>query len=185
MGDERALVTVGHGTLEADVLARLLRDAGVAHLVDVRAHPGSRRHPQFSKPALEEWLPAADVEYRWEPDLGGRRRTSPSSRNVALTNSSFRAYADYMETDTFTDALDRLVAGARSDRSAVMCAESLWWRCHRRLIADAVVLRRSFDVEHLFHDGKLVAHSPTPVVRLEDDVLVYDDGAEPLDLESL
>ena len=183
MSGERALVTVGHGTLEADALSRLLLDAGVTHIVDVRAHPGSRRHPQFSKPAMEEWLPAAGVAYRWEPDLGGRRRTTATSRNVALTNASFRAYADYMETETFTNALDQLVEDARTERVAVMCAESLWWRCHRRLIADAVVLRRSFDVEHLFHDGKLVAHSPTPVARREGDVLVYDAGAEPLDLD--
>jgi len=183
MGDERALVTVGHGTLDADAFAQLLLDAGVTHVVDVRAHPGSRRHPQFSKPAMEEWLVAAGVEYRWEPDLGGRRRATPLSRHVALTNSSFRAYADYMETDPFTNALDRLVAGARTGRDAVMCAESLWWRCHRRLIADAVVLRRSFEVEHLFHDGKLVAHSATPVARREDDTLVYDGGVEPLDFD--
>jgi uncharacterized protein (DUF488 family) len=183
MDGERALVTVGHGTLEADVLARVLLDAGVTHVIDVRAHPGSRRHPQFAREAMEQWLPAAGLEYRWEPDLGGRRRATPSSRNVALTNPSFRAYADYMESDEFTHALDRLVADARAERSVVMCAESLWWRCHRRLIADAVVLRRSFDVEHLFHDGKLVAHAPTAVARLVDDAIVYDGGAEPLALD--
>ena len=183
MNGERALVTVGHGTLEADALTRLLLDAGVTHLVDVRAHPGSRRHPQFARAAMEQWLPAAGVDYRWEPDLGGRRRAAPTSRHVALTNSSFRAYADYMETDTFTSALDLLVAGARAERSVVMCAESLWWRCHRRLIADAVVLRRSLAVEHLFHDGRLVAHAPTAAARHEDDALVYDGGAEPLALD--
>lgn len=183
MNGERALVTVGHGTLEADALARLLLDAGVTHVVDVRAHPGSRRHHQFARAAMEQWLPAAGIDYRWEPDLGGRRRAATTSRNVALTNASFRAYADYMETDTFTSALDLLVEGARAERSVVMCAESLWWRCHRRLIADAVVLRRSFAVEHLFHDGKLVAHAPTPVARLDADVLVYDAGAEPLGLD--
>ena len=180
MQHERALVTVGHGTLDADAFARLLLGAGVTHLVDVRAHPGSRRHPHFSKSSMEEWVAAAGIDYRWEPDLGGRRRATPSSRNVALTNAAFRAYADYMETDSFTTALDRLVAGARTERSAVVCAETLWWRCHRRLIADAVVLRRSLGVEHLFHDGKLVAHVPTPVARLQDDVLVYDGGSEPL-----
>lgn len=184
MSGERALVTVGHGTLDADVFAQLLLDARVTHLVDVRAHPGSRRSPQFSKSAMEQWVPAAGVHYRWAPDLGGRRRAAASSRHVALTNSAFRAYADYMETDTFRSALDELLAGARAERTAVMCAESLWWRCHRRLIADAVVLRRSFDAEHLFHDGKLVAHSPTPVARLQGDALVYDGGAERLDLDA-
>jgi uncharacterized protein (DUF488 family) len=183
MSGERALVTVGHGTLDADVFAQLLVDAGVTHLVDVRAHPGSRRHPQFSRSSMEEWVPAAGVHYRWAPDLGGRRRAAASSRHVALTNTAFRAYADYMETDAFRSALDELLAGARTERSAVMCAETLWWRCHRRLIADAVVLRRSFGVEHLFHDGKVVEHAPTPVARLHDDALVYDGGAESLDLD--
>lgn len=171
------LLTIGHGTLGSDAFARLLRDADVKLVVDVRAHPGSRRHPQFSRDAMQQWVPAAAAcRYRWAPDLGGRRRPASSSRHTALTNASFRAYADYMDTSGFADALDRLVDDAQADLTAIMCAETLWWRCHRRLVADALVLTRSCGVHHLCHDGKVTAHVPMEVARVEDGSVVYDRG---------
>ena len=172
------LRTVGHGTLTADELAGLVRDAGIETIVDVRSFPASRRHPQFRREAMERWLPDAGVAYRWEPRLGGRRRPAPESPHGALRVAAFRGYADHMETAEFRDALDDLLAEAAARPTAVMCAESVWWRCHRRLLADAAVLLRGASVEHLFHDGRLAAHRPTPEARVDGRRLVYD-GHEP------
>jgi uncharacterized protein (DUF488 family) len=174
------LFTVGHGTLEIAELTGLLADAGVSSLLDVRSFPGSRRLPHFGREAMARSVPAAGVSYEWRPALGGRRKPQPASANVAWRNPSFQAYADYMTSTSFLDALDRLVADATGDNVAVMCSESVWWRCHRRLIADAVVLLRDTDVWHLFHDGRLQAHPPTPEARVDPSgILVYDVGTTP------
>lgn len=181
MTERAPLLTVGHGTLTADELARVLHGAGVELLVDVRSYPGSRRHPQFGRDAMARWVPDdAGIAYDWAPGLGGRRRTSPASRNTALTHPAFRGYADYMATPEFAAALDHLMTERAGRRTAVMCAESVWWRCHRRLIADAVVLLHDTPVVHLFHDGRLRPHRPTPEARVENGVLVYDAGEPPL-----
>jgi len=172
------LHTVGHGTLAAEDLTRLITGAEIEALVDVRSFPASRRHPQFRREAMQEWLPDAGVEYRWEPRLGGRRRPAPDSPHRALRVAAFRGYADHMETPEFGDALDMLLTEATARPTVVMCAESLWWRCHRRLIADAVVLVHESPVEHLFHDGRLQPHRPTPEARVDGRRLVYD-GDEP------
>ncbi len=174
---DAVVVTVGHGTLEAAPFVELVRGAGVGLVVDVRAYPGSRRVPHFARAALEEWLPAAGVDYRWEPRLGGRRRGVPGSKHVALTQAAFRAYADHMESDEFRFGLAGVLDDATSARAAVMCSESVWWRCHRRLIADNLVLLQGAGVEHLFHDGRLQAHVPMPAARVDGDHLVYDVGA--------
>lgn len=176
------LVTVGHGTLAADDFLRLLRDAVVEELVDVRSHPGSRRVPQFGREAMKGWVPKGGIAYRWEPALGGRRRSQGPSRNVALRNESFRAYADHMASEEFRDALAALAAAARTRTVATMCAESVWWRCHRRLIADAAVLLYGVDVRDLFHDGRLVGHEPARESRLAkingEDFVVCDVGVD-------
>jgi uncharacterized protein (DUF488 family) len=173
------LLTVGHGTVAADELAELLQGAGVRLLVDVRSYPGSRRHPQFGREALESWVPEAGIGYRWERRLGGRRPVEPDSPNVALRNLSFRGYADHMASAEFRQGLDELVAGAAWVRTVVMCAESLWWRCHRRLLADAAVMIRGVDVRHLMHDGRTVPHQVTEGARIgDDDIVVYDAGTD-------
>jgi uncharacterized protein (DUF488 family) len=174
------LLTVGHGTLSSDALASLLHEARVDVLVDIRSFPGSRRNPQFGRDQMEHWVPEAGIEYRWEPRLGGRRRGRPDSRNTALTHAAFRAYADHMETAEFATARAELLAGAAERRTAVMCSESVWWRCHRRLLSDAVVLLDHSDVLHLFHDGRLEGHHPMDVARVDDGHLVYDAGQPPL-----
>lgn len=172
------LLTVGHGTLSADDLGDVLAAAGVRRLVDVRTAPGSRRHPHVARRSLEEWLPARGVAYRWEPALGGWRRARPDSPNVALRHPAFRGYADYMETPAFWVALDGLVADASAERTAAMCSESVWWKCHRRLLADAAVLARGVTVLHLGHDGRLAPHAVTTGARLTESGLVaYDGGA--------
>ncbi|HEX6236499.1 MAG TPA: DUF488 domain-containing protein [Acidimicrobiales bacterium] len=170
------LLTLGHGTLEADGFASLLVASGVEVLVDVRSYPGSRRHPHFGRAAMEEWVPRSGVRYRWEPRLGGRRRTRPDSPHVALRNPAFRGYADHMGTEEFRAGLEDVLAEAARARVAVMCAESLWWRCHRRLIADAAVLLAHAEVEHLMHEGAPVPHPVTPGARRSGDRVVYDAG---------
>jgi uncharacterized protein (DUF488 family) len=176
------LRTVGHGTLSADELGRLVAGAGVEVVVDVRSFPASRRHPQFRREEMERWLPDAGVAYRWEPRLGGRRRPRPDSPHRALRVPAFRGYADHMETQEFQDALDDLLTDDGARPAAVMCAESVWWRCHRRLLADAAVLLRGAVVEHLFHDGRLAPHPPMPEARLDGLRLVYDGGKPGLPL---
>jgi uncharacterized protein (DUF488 family) len=171
--------TIGHGTLTAADLAGVLTGAGIAHLVDVRSFPGSRRNPQHARARLAEWLPEAGVAYSWEGRLGGRRRPVPDSPNVALRHEAFRAYADHMATDEFATALDSLVEMARHEPLAVMCAETLWWRCHRRLLADALVLLDGVRVRHLFPDGSATDHAPMPEARVERGHLVYDRGTTP------
>jgi len=169
----RTIRTVGHGTLDADEFADLVIGAEVDLLVDVRRYPGSRRVPQFGV-AMKTWLPALGVGYHWMESLGGRRSTSPDSPNLALRNPQFRGYADYMASPEFAAAVKELVVRADEAPAAVMCAESVWWRCHRRLLADHLVLVEDARVEHLFHDGRLVEHTSTPEARRVDDHVVYD-----------
>jgi uncharacterized protein (DUF488 family) len=171
------LFTVGHGTAVADDLARLLTGAGVGAVVDVRIAPGSKRNPDMDRSAMTGWLPAHGVAYRWEKRLGGRRSVPPDSPDVALRNRAFAGYAAHMRTAEFAAALDDVLAGAATVRTAVLCSESVWWRCHRRMIADAAVLTRDVAVRHLMHDGRLQEHPPTDGVRRRDDgLLVYDGG---------
>jgi len=171
------LLTFGHGVATQEQLRDLLAEAGVRLLVDVRTAPGSRRLPHVGRAELERWLPDAGVGYRWERDLGGFRRPAPDSPDVVWRNASFRGYAGYARTPAFAAALDRVLAEADEQTTAVMCSETLWWRCHRRIIADYAVRARGFDVRHLMHDGKFADHVVTAGARLrEDGLLVYDEG---------
>ncbi|HML00416.1 MAG TPA: DUF488 domain-containing protein [Acidimicrobiales bacterium] len=170
------LLTVGHGTLAAEELAGLCRSAGIGRLVDVRSFPGSHRHPQFGRAEMERWLPQAGIAYRWEPRLGGRRATVPGSPHTALRQAGFRGYADYMGDEAFARSLEELLAEAATEVLTVMCAESLWWRCHRRLLSDAVVLLHDAEVLHLDHRGLLSPHCLTEGVRRQADRLFYDAG---------
>lgn len=171
------LVTLGHGTATASELGALIREAGITSIVDVRKMPASSRHPHFGRAELERWLPAdAGCAYAWEPALGGFRKGRRDSANTGLRHASFRAYADYMETAEFAAALAALLDEARVHRAAILCSETLWWRCHRRLIADAAVLREGFAVRHLMHDGTLRPHVPTGGVQLTPaGMLRYDE----------
>jgi uncharacterized protein (DUF488 family) len=161
-------------------LAALLRAAGIARVVDVRTAPGSRRHPQFRREVMADWLREAGIAYRWERKLGGWRKPDPGSTvNHVLRHPGFRGYADYMRTPAFWAALDRLLAEAATAPTAALCSESLWWRCHRRLLADAAALVRGTEVLHLDHRGGLEPHRPTEGVRRDGDLLAYDLGATP------
>ncbi|HLU32058.1 MAG TPA: DUF488 domain-containing protein [Acidimicrobiia bacterium] len=167
------ILTVGHGTAAADEFAELLRDAGVTTLVDIRRYPGSRRHPQFNQGEMEKWLPANGVEYRWSEALGGRRQGAPDSRNVGLRNEQFRAYADHMASDEFLHGVTELLRLVEKGRVVVMCSESVWWRCHRRLLADHLVLVEGTSVEHLMHDGRTSLHPVTAEARRDGNRVVY------------
>jgi uncharacterized protein (DUF488 family) len=151
----------------------VVRGAGLETIVDVRRFPGSRRNPQFALEQLARCLPEFGVEYRWLSSLGGRRTSAPDSPNAGLRNVQFRAYADHMTSDEFAEGIAELSALTLTRRLAVMCAESVWWRCHRRLLADHLVLIEKMGVEHLFHDGRLVEHVPTPEAHRIESGLVY------------
>lgn len=183
---EGTVFTVGHGTRPLEELVSTLREADVQRLVDVRRFPGSRRHPWFSRASLEEALPNGGIAYAWRGDtLGGRRRAAPksASRHPAWRVDAFRAYAEHMDTEEFQRALADLEGSARRGaRLAVLCSETLWWRCHRRLIADALVLH-GFDVVHLLGPGKRQPHKLHDDVRRDDEGRpVYDGGQSPLPL---
>jgi uncharacterized protein (DUF488 family) len=173
------LLTFGHGTATAERMTELLGGAGVAVLVDVRIAPGSRRHPHVARAELERWLPAAGVGYRWDKRLGGFRKPPPDSPDTAWHEDMFRGYAAHMRTAAFLAAVDEVLAQAGTETTAVMCAEGLWWRCHRRLIADFVVAARGVPVRHLLHDGRTEEHRLSPGLRRRDDGLLVYDGGQP------
>ena len=170
------LITVGHSTHTMEDFSRLLGDAGVHGLVDIRIGPGSKRNPQFQRTAMTDWMPASGVAYRWERRLGGFRKSPDDSPDVALRNESFRGYAAHMRTAQFHDALHELLTRAIDQRTTVMCSEAVWWRCHRRLVADAATLLHGWQVQHLMPDGRLTPHRLTDGVRTAGNELVYDAG---------
>ena len=147
--------TIGHSTRSIDELIAILAEAGVTRVVDVRAFPMSRRHPQFNREALAPSLNAAGIDYHHMPALGGRRgaRKDAPSPNGLWKVEAFRNYADYAETPSFQAALDELETLARERPTAFMCAEAVWWQCHRRLIADNMIVR-GWTVTHLMGEGK-------------------------------
>ena len=154
----KRIYTVGHSTRSAEELLAILGDAGVRLIADVRAFPSSRRHPQFNRGALAAWLGSAGIGYRHFPGLGGRRTPIPGSVNGGWHERSFQGYADHMSSEEFQRALADLEAVASESATAIMCAEALWWRCHRRLISDALVVQ-GWQVEHLGIGGHPELHS--------------------------
>ena len=157
------LLTVGHGPEDRTRLGARLTGAGVGLVVDIRRFPGSRSNPDVRREALEEWLPAVGIGYRWDARLGGRRRLPPDVpvADGWWTVAQFAAYAAHTRTAEFQDALDEVLDAARDRSVAVLCSEYVWWRCHRRLIADVVVLGRGLPVQHLMPDGRLSPHQPS------------------------
>ena len=170
------LFTIGHGTVDEETFVRRLAAAGVRHVVDVRRFPASRRWPWFNAGLMTTWLPVSGIGYEPAPALGGRRSPRPDTPNIALRERGFRGYADYMETAEFRAAFAALLARAGELPTAVMCSETLWWRCHRRLIADAAVLLAGEAVVHIVGDA-VQPHKPTAGVRVDGDRLVYDQGS--------
>jgi uncharacterized protein (DUF488 family) len=165
------LLTVGHGADDRTRLGDRLGAAGVEDLVDVRRFPASRRNPDVGQEALARWLPERGIGYRWEERLGGRRRLPPGEpvEDGWWTVAQFAAYAAHTRTPEFRDALADVLAAAAGRTVAVMCSENVWWRCHRRLIADVAVLAAGIPVEHLMSDGRRVAHRPSAGAVLRPD----------------
>jgi uncharacterized protein (DUF488 family) len=165
--------TIGHSTREIDEFISLLKENQIKLLVDVRAFPASKRYPQFNKEALAKLLNAHGIRYEHFPELGGKRKMKPDSRNTAWRNASFRGYADYMETEKFQGGIERLLdVAAESGATAIMCAEAVWWRCHRSLIAD-YLKARGLEVIHILGAKKVESHPYTSAARIVDGKLSY------------
>ena len=169
--------TIGHSTRSLPTLLELLRAHGIERVADVRRFPRSRRHPHVNAEALARDLPPAGLAYRHLPGLGGFRRPRADSRNTGWRNTSFRGYADYMETDEFAAHLATLLDETRAGRTAIMCAESVPWRCHRSLISDAL-LARGVEVRHILGLGPAEPHALTAGARVEGTRVVYPGEAD-------
>jgi uncharacterized protein (DUF488 family) len=166
------LWTVGHSTRTEGEFLDLLAEHAIEAVADVRRHPGSRRMPQFGSAALEASLRRRGLAYLWLPGLGGRREPQADSPNTAWRNAAFRGYADYLQTETFAESLIELISLSSGLRTAVMCAEALWWRCHRGLIAD-VFKWLGFEVIHILGPSSTALHPYTPAASLADGRLSY------------
>ena len=165
--------TIGHSTREIDAFISLLEENGIKLLADVRSFPGSNRYPQFNREALAKSLADAGIRYEHFPELGGRRKPKPDSHNTAWHNASFRGYADYMETEEFHKGVERLLALAGvAGPAAIMCAEAVWWRCHRSLISD-YLKARGVEVMHILNIKKTEPHPYTSAARIVNGELSY------------
>jgi len=191
MSERRTIYTIGHSTRPLEEFLSLLKAHGIAGLADIRTVPRSRRHPHFAGEALARSLPAAGIVYRHFPGLGGLRKPRRDSPNAAWRHEGFRGYADYMETAEFGAALDELIEFARAGappssgggtpsvarvagppRVAIMCAEAVWWRCHRQLVADALVAR-GLEVRHIVSSATPAEHTLTSFARISDGKVSY------------
>jgi uncharacterized protein (DUF488 family) len=165
--------TIGHSTRTIDEFISLLRENGIKLVADVRMFPGSKRYPQFGREALAKSLGESSIRYEHFPELGGRRKAKTDSRNTAWRNASFRGYADYMETEQFQNGIERLLdVAAKAGPTAIMCAEAIWWRCHRSLISD-YLKARGIEVMHILDANKVEPHPYTSAARIVDGTLIY------------
>jgi uncharacterized protein (DUF488 family) len=166
------LFTIGHSTRSLDEFIGLLRAHQIVQLADIRTVPRSRRHPHFSIDALSKSLPAAGIAYRHMPGLGGLRKPRRDSTNTAWRHEGFRGYADYMQTGEFEQALEELIEWARTPETVILCAEAVWWRCHRQLVADALVAR-GITVRHIMSARAAPVHSITDFAQVVDERVTY------------
>ncbi len=166
------IFTIGHSTHEADAFLRLLRRRAILALADVRRFPSSRRMPRFNAAALENALAANGIAYVHLPELGGRRDPRPGSPHRGWRVGQFQGYADHMDTEEFRAGLERLRELAHERRTAAMCAEAQWWRCHRRLLSDALLVG-GLAVWHIDARGGVERHELTPFAVVEGERLVY------------
>jgi uncharacterized protein (DUF488 family) len=174
------LISVGHGLLDRERLTDLLVSADVEALVDIRRYPGSRRDPSVNRDELAVWMPRAGIAYRTDGRLGGRRRLPADAprEDPWWKVEQFAAYAAHTRTPEFGAALTELLEQSRRMSTAMMCSESVWWRCHRRLVADVAVLQHGESVEHLMHDGRRSPHTPSAGARVRADGAVVWDVVE-------
>ncbi len=168
----RPIFTIGHSTRTLDAFVSLLGGHGVELLADIRSVPGSRRNPQFNRETLRAALASAGIGYVHLPELGGRRRPRRDSVNTAWRSAGFRGYADHMATPEFASGLGKLLEAAAARQAAVMCAEAVWWQCHRQLLADALAAR-GIAVEHILGEGRRQAHQLNPYARVTGVEVTY------------
>ena len=164
--------TIGHSTRTLDEFLALLQEQKIELIADVRQFPGSRRYPHFGRDQLEASLAQAHISYVHFPELGGRRAPSPDSPNTAWRNQAFRGYADYMQTDAFKEGKERLTEIAKAKRVAMMCAEAVWWSCHRSLISDLLKVE-GWKVLHILGNEKVQEHPFTGAASVVDGKLSY------------
>lgn len=170
--------TIGHSTREIGVFLSLLNENGIKTLADVRMYPGSKRYPHFGREALANSLSDTGIRYEHFPELGGRRKAKPDSKNTAWRSEMFRGYADYMETEEFQKGIARLGDLAeKSGPTAIMCAEAVWWRCHRSLISD-YLKARGVEVFHILDHKKVEPHPFTSAARIVNGELSYKGDDE-------
>lgn len=172
---DRAIWTVGHSTHSLAKFIGILKSADIECIADVRSFPGSRKFPHFNSEALEISLHEQNIEYIHFRELGGRRKVKPDSLNINWRHPAFRGYADYMETDSFRNAIHELEKLASARRIALMCSEALWWRCHRSMISDWLKLY-GWTVLHITGDGKTHEHTYTSASRVQNGELFYSPG---------
>ena len=173
--------TIGHSTRPLEDFLAVLSAHSLQAIADVRRFPGSKRHPHFAREALERSLPAAGIEYLWLPQLGGRRRPRPDSPNTGWRNEAFRGYADHIASAEFAQGLALLLELAAGRRTAIMCSEMLWWRCHRSLVSD-VLKARGIEVLHVTDAGPPKPHPWTAPARIVDGRLDYSEPGQVQDL---
>ncbi len=170
--DPATIWTIGHSTRTLEEFLALLDAYQIETIADIRSFPGSRRYPHFAREALAESLPAHGIAYQWIPKLGGRRRVQKDSPNTAWRNASFRAYADFLTTAEFAEGLAELLPLAASQRTAMMCAEVVWWRCHRSIVSDVLKLR-GIEVIHIIDAKHTTVHPYTSPAHIVDGELSY------------
>lgn len=170
----RELLTIGHSTHPFDVFVGLLGRHDIKLVADIRRFPGSRKFPHFGRDNLATSLPKGAIGYRWFEALGGRRQSKgeTSSENLGLRNESFRSYADYMATEPFRVGIRELLEEAQTKRTAYMCSEGLYWRCHRRLVSDYLVTE-GVHVQHIMPNGELRPHTMTEGTKVVDGKVTY------------
>lgn len=168
----KTIWTIGHSTRMLEEFLELLCAFNIEILVDVRHYPGSRKFPQFNKEQMEFSLPKNNIEYTHLVDLGGRRKVDPNSKNDGWRLASFRGYADYMQTEQFKNALTQLMKIASKKRTAIMCAEAVWWSCHRSLISDVLKIE-GWRVLHIMSQKTATSHPYTSVANIENGKLNY------------
>jgi uncharacterized protein (DUF488 family) len=166
--------TIGHSTRSLEEFVEMLHSFQIKMLVDIRSFPGSRRYPHFNKEALGISLPQNDIQYTHLKSLGGRRKADPHSKNAAWRHPAFRGYADYMETDEFKEGINELEKIASKQRTAYMCSEAVWWRCHRSMVSDYLKVN-GWKVMHIMATGKEEEHPYTAPAKIENGKLTYEN----------
>ncbi|WP_343669287.1 DUF488 domain-containing protein [Chitinophaga sp.] len=174
-GNKHTIYTIGHSTHSIEDFLLMLESFGIKTVVDIRSLPGSRKFPQFDQDNLQKSLEEKGIQYLYFPDLGGRRKVKKDSRNNRWRNESFRGYADYMETENFKNAIEKLEQIALQKPTAYMCAEAVWWRCHRSMVSD-YLKAKGWTVYHIMAKGKAEEHPYTSAAKIVDGNVCYTDA---------